>query len=87
MSPEANMLTVPTTPSIISAATLITLISAPLFDTDLYYKSKWGKITIFISDNYQLFEQTCRTTLVVTGAWNIINRTKAQPPSQNRALL
>ena len=83
MSLEANMLTAPTTPSTASAATPTASVSAPLSDTDLYYKSKWGRIAILTGDNYQLFEQTCRTALIVAGAWNIVNRTEARPPPQN----
>jgi hypothetical protein len=62
-------------------------VSALSSDTDLYYKSKWGKVAILTGDNYQLFEQTCKTALVVASAWNIVNRTEARPLPQNRALL
>jgi hypothetical protein len=80
------MSTAPTTPSTATAAAPAP-VSAPSSDTDLYYKSKWGRVAILTGDNYQLFKQTCRTALVVASAWNIVNRTKAWPPPQNRALL
>jgi hypothetical protein len=87
MRPDANMSTAPTTPSTATAVTPAALVSAPSSDTDLYYKSKWGKVAILTGDNYQLFEQTCKTALVVASAWNIVNRTEAWPPPQNQALL
>jgi hypothetical protein len=59
-------------------------VSAPSSDTDLYYKSKWGRVAILTGDNYQLFKQTCRTALVVASAWNIVNGTEARLPPQKR---
>jgi hypothetical protein len=86
MRPDANMSTAPTTLSTATAAAPA-LVLALLSDTDLYYKSKWDRVAILTDDNYQLFEQTCRTALVVASAWNIVNRTKAWLLPQNRALL
>ena len=81
------MPTAPVTPSTTGASTPSATAPTPPSDTDVYYKSKWGRIAILTGDNYPVFEQTCRTALVVAGAWNIVNGNEARPPHQNRALL
>ena len=62
------MPTAPVTPSTTDASTPSATAPTPLSDTDVYYKSKWGRIAILTGDNYPVFEQTCRTALVVADA-------------------
>ena len=43
------------------------------------YTSKWGNVTILDRQNYPTFASTCRTTLIVAGAWNLVQGTEAIP--------
>jgi len=43
------------------------------------YNSKWGNVTILDRQNYPTFASTCRATLIVAGAWNLIQGTEAMP--------
>jgi hypothetical protein len=65
MSPALNM----------ASTTALT----PLTDSNQYYASKYGRIAIFTGDNYAAFASTCRTALVVVGAWSIVDGTENRP--------
>lgn len=43
------------------------------------YTSKWGNVTLLNRENYPTFASTCRTTLIVAGAWNLVQGTEAMP--------
>jgi len=43
------------------------------------YCSKWGNVIILDRQNYPSFASTCRATLIVAGAWNIVQGTEATP--------
>jgi hypothetical protein len=73
MSPDLNM----TTPT--------TSLSTTIVDTNQYYTSKYGRIAILTGDNYAAFSSTCRTALVVAGAWNIVEGTEPRPGSAGTA--
>jgi hypothetical protein len=64
MSPELNM-------AISSSTSLV--------DTNEYYTSKHGRIAILTGDNYAAFSTTCRTALVVAGAWSIVEGAEPRP--------
>ena len=81
------MPTAPVTLSTTGASTPSATAPTPLSDTNVYYKSKQGRIAILTGDNYLVFKQTYKTILVITSAQNIVNRNKARPSHQNRALL
>jgi hypothetical protein len=51
---------------------------------DQYYTSKYGRIAILTGDNYPIFQQTCRTALIVANAWGITSGTENRPAG-NRA--
>ena len=53
--------------------------STTLVDSNEYYTSKYGRIAILTGDNYASFASTCRTALVVAGAWNIVNGSEPRP--------
>ncbi|KIM94842.1 hypothetical protein OIDMADRAFT_60007 [Oidiodendron maius Zn] len=53
--------------------------TTPLTDSNQYYASKYGRIAIFTGDNYTAFATTCRTALVVVGAWSIVDGTEIRP--------
>ena len=50
-----------------------------------YYTSKYGRIAILTGNNYPVFQQTCRTALIVANAWGIVSRTEERPAG-NRAV-
>jgi hypothetical protein len=52
-----------------------------------YYMSEYGRIAILTRDNYPVFEQTCRTALIVARAWSIVHGDEARPQPQNLAQL
>jgi hypothetical protein len=54
-------------------------LSTTLVDNNQYYVSKYGRIAILTGDNYAAFSSTCRTALVVAGAWNIVDGTEPRP--------
>jgi hypothetical protein len=56
-----------------------TSLSTILVDNNQYYGSKYGRIAILTGNNYAAFSSTCRTALVVAGAWNIVNGTEPRP--------
>ena len=41
-----------------------------------YNTTKWGKVLVFIRDNYATFTQSCTIALVNAKAQTIINKTK-----------
>src|SRR6266513_177607 len=43
------------------------------------YTSKWGNVTILDRQIYPTFASTCRATLIVAGAWNLVQGTEAIP--------
>lgn len=61
------------------------LTSIPSGDSNQYYNSKYGRIAIFTGDNYAAFAATCRTALVVVGAWDITQGTELRPAGQSAA--
>jgi hypothetical protein len=56
-----------------------TTASTSLTDSNQYYASKYGRIAIFTGDNYAAFASTCRTALVVAGAWAIVDGAEDRP--------
>jgi gag-polypeptide of LTR copia-type len=54
---------------------------APLSDIPNveYNTTKWGKVVIFNSDNYALFEMSCTMALVASGSWPIVNGEEEEP--------
>src|SRR6266487_5142229 len=43
------------------------------------YSCKWGIVTILNRQNYTTFKASCRSALIVAGAWNIVNGTETIP--------
>ena len=43
------------------------------------YSCKWGNVIILNRENYPSFASTCRTTLIVAGAWDITQGKEVQP--------
>ena len=41
------------------------------------YNSKWGNVIILDRQNYPTFTSTCRATLIIAGAWNLVQGTEA----------
>ena len=62
------MPTAPVTPSTTGASTPSATAPTPPSDTDVYYKSKWGRIAILTGNNYPVFKQICKTALVTASA-------------------
>ena len=48
-------------------------------DSNEYYTSKYGRIAILTIDNYATFAATCRTAVIVAGAWSIVDGTEPRP--------
>ena len=53
-----------------------TLTSDSTSQSSQYYTSKYGRIAILTGDNYPVFQQIYRTTLIVANTWGIVSRTK-----------
>ena len=43
------------------------------------WTSKWGRITIFIGNNYPQFAITCKAALVAAEAWDIVSGAEPEP--------
>jgi hypothetical protein len=50
-----------------------------LTDSNEYYVSKYGRIAILNGDNYAAFSTTCRTAIVVAGAWACVDGSEPRP--------
>ena len=71
-------------PGSVSTMVTSTLTSDSTSQSGQYYTSKYGRIVILTGDNYPVFQQTCRTALIVANAWGIVSGTEERPAG-NRA--